>query len=136
MSDIKKVDDFLTEAKIFFVSTVKDGDTPKCRPFGLHVLHDDKIYFGAGTFKEVYKQLEENPKIEISATNGEDILRYYGKAVLTKNEEVLNIVAETLPEIMDAYKQMGGEMGLFYIDDATAEFRDMFNIKESYEFKY
>ncbi len=136
MSDIEKVDKFLADNKIFFVATVKDGDTPKVRPFGLHVLHDGKIYFGAGTFKEVYKQIEANPKVEISSTNGEDILRYYGTAVFDDNEEVLAIVKQILPDLIAQYEKMGAKLGLFYLDDATAEFRDMSEIKESYTFKY
>ncbi len=136
MSDIEKVDKFLADNKFFFVATVKDKDTPKVRPFGLHVLYDDKIYFGAGKFKEVYKQIEANPKVEISSSNGEDILRYYGTAVFDDNPEVLEIVKKILPDLMEQYDKMGEKLGLFYLDDATAEFRDMFEIKESYHFKY
>ena len=70
MSDIQKVDEFITEAGVFFLASV-DGDQAKCRPLGFHMLIDDKIYFGVGTFKEVWKQMQENPKIEIVALNPE-----------------------------------------------------------------
>ena len=56
MSDIEKVDKYLAEAGMFFLATV-DDDQPKCRPLGLHFIHEDKIYFGVGTFKEVYKEM-------------------------------------------------------------------------------
>lgn len=70
MSDIEKIDKILTEAEVFYLSTV-DGDKPKVRPLGFHLLDGDKIYFGVGTFKEVYKQMEKNSNIEIAAWNGE-----------------------------------------------------------------
>ena len=53
---IEKVDEILTKAEVFYLSTV-DGEKPKVRPLGFHLLYEDKIYFGVGTFKEVYKQM-------------------------------------------------------------------------------
>lgn len=132
---IKKVDELLTKAKVFYLATV-DGDQPKCRPLGFHLLHDDKIYFGVGTFKEVYKQLQANPKLEIATFDGDTFLRYYGTAVLDNNEDVVNKAFELMPELAETYKSNGWEMGVFYIDDATAEFRNMFEVEETYNFKY
>ena len=37
MSDIQKVDEFITEAGVFFLASV-DGDQAKCRPLGFHML--------------------------------------------------------------------------------------------------
>lgn len=135
MSNIKKVDDLLSKAGIFYLATV-DGNKPKVRPLGFHLLHEDKIYFGVGTFKEVYKQLETNQSVEIAAWDGEHFLRYYGTANLDKNEAVVKKAFEIMPDIAKAYKENGWEMGVFYLDNATAEFRNMFAIEESYEFKY
>lgn len=135
MSDIEKVDKYLEEAKMFFLATA-DGDQPKCRPLGLHILYDDKIYFGIGDFKEVYNQMQSNPKVEIVASKGEDILRYYGVAKFEDNPEVLDICWKILVDLKPLYDENGWNMKLFYIDDATAEFRNMLSVEESYNFKY
>ena len=135
MSDIEKVDKYLEEAGMFFLATA-DGDQPKCRPLGLHILHDDKIYFGIGDFKEVYHQMQANPKVEISASKGEDILRYYGVAKFEDNPEVLDICWKILVDLKPLYDENGWNMKLFYIDDATAEFRNMLSVEETYNFKY
>ncbi len=135
MSDIAKIDEILTKAEVFYLATV-NGDKPKVRPLGFHLLFEDKIYFGVGTFKEVYKQLEANQNVEIAAWDGEHFLRYYGVADLTKNEAVVQKAFELMPEIKEAYEANGWEMGVFYLNDATAEIRNMFAIEESYEFKY
>lgn len=135
MSNIDKVDEILTKAETFYLATV-DGDKPKVRPLGAHILHDEKIYFTVGTFKEVYKQLEGNPNTEIAAWDGEHFLRYYGKAILDKNEEVVAKAYEAMPDIKAAYEANGWEMGTFYLDDATAEIRNMMEVEETYEFKY
>lgn len=137
MSDIQKVDEFITEAGVFFLASV-DGDQAKCRPLGFHMLVDDKIYFGVGTFKEVWKQMQENPKIEIVALNPEKdkFLRYYGIATADDNPKLVEKTFELMPEIGEVYKENGWEMGIFYIDDATAEFRNLFAVEETYKFKY
>ncbi|WP_304090219.1 pyridoxamine 5'-phosphate oxidase family protein [Methanobrevibacter gottschalkii] len=135
MCDIKKIDELLSKAEVFYLATV-DGDKPKVRPLGFHLLHEDKIYFGIGTFKDAYKQIENNPNVEISAWDGEHILRYYGVADLTKNEEVVEKAFELMPEIGEIYKSNGWEMGVFFLNDATAEIRNMFAVEESCEFKY
>ena len=70
------------------------------------------------------------------AWDGEHFLRYYGEAVLDKNEEVVAKAYEAMPEIKAVYEENGWEMGTFYLDNATAEIRNMMAIEESYEFKY
>ncbi len=137
MSDIKKVDDFIDEAGVFFLASI-DGDQAKCRPLGFHMLVDDKIYFGVGTFKDVYKQIMENPKIEIVALNNEKdkFLRYYGEAVIDENPELVEKTFEIMPEIGEIYKKNNWEMGMFYLDNATAEFRNLFDAEETLKFKY
>ena len=41
---MSKVNDFLTEAGVFFLATV-DGDQPKARPLGAHLEMDGKHYY-------------------------------------------------------------------------------------------
>ena len=135
MSDISKVDEFLTNAKVFYLATV-DGDQPKCRPLGFHLLDDGKIYFGVDTFKNVYKQLEVNPKLEIVAFDGERFLRYFGTAVLEDNEDIVNKAFDLMPEIAEVYKSNGWKMVIFYVDEATVEFRNMFEAEETFTFNY
>ena len=132
---IEKVDEILTKAEVFYLSTV-DGEKPKVRPLGFHLLYEDKIYFGVGNHKDVYKQLEANQNVEIAAWDGEHFLRYYGVADLSGNDAVVEKAFELMPEIAEAYKANNWEMGVFFLNDATAEFRNMFAIEESYEFKY
>ena len=135
MSDIEKVDEILNKAEVFYLATV-DGNKPKCRPLGFHLLDDGKIYFGVGTFKEVYKQMQNNSNVEVVAWDGEHILRYYGVATFEKNEKVNEIAFELMPDIKAVYEENNWEMGLFYINDATAEIRNMMTVEETYEFKY
>ena len=132
MSNIEKVSKFLTDAKVFYVLTT-DDDQPKGRPFGLHLVVDDKIYFGCGTFKNVFKQLTANPKVEILALNGTEFIRYDGVATVDKNEKVLNMIREMAPQIMQKYDENGWEMGVFYLDKGHAEIRNMMQLVEEFD---
>ena len=132
MSNAAKVSRFLDEAKTFYFLTT-DGDQPKGRPFGFHMLVDDRLYFGCGTFKNVFRQLTANPKVEILAVNGGDFLRYDGSVKVVKDEALIAKVREAMPQIMELYDKNGWEMGLFYLENGHAEIRGMLEQKEEFD---
>ena len=132
MSNVAKVNEFLDEAKVFMFLTT-DGDQPKGRPFGFHMLVDDKLYFGCGTFKNVFRQLSANPKVEVLAMNGDKFMRYDGAAKVVKDEGLLAKVREAMPQIMALYDKNGWEMGLFYLENGHAEIRGMMDLIEEFD---
>ncbi|MBR6209006.1 MAG: pyridoxamine 5'-phosphate oxidase family protein [Oscillospiraceae bacterium] len=132
MSNAEKVSKYLDEAKVFYFLTT-DGDQPKGRPFGFHMLVDDTLYFGCGTFKNVWRQLTANPRVEILAVNGGEFLRYDGSAKIVKDEALLARVREIMPEIMALYDKNGWEMGLFFLENGHAEIRGLFELKEEFD---
>ena len=132
MTNVEKVNEFLEKAKVFYFLTT-DGDQPKGRPFGFHLLDGDKLYFGCGTFKNVFKQLTANPKVEVLAFNGDDFLRYDGIAKVVKDDALLAKVRAAMPQIMDLYDKNGWEMGLFYLENGHAEIRGIFDVKEEFD---
>lgn len=50
------------------------------------MLVDDMVYFGCDTFKNVFKQLTANPKVEVLTDNGGELLRYDGIAKVVKGD--------------------------------------------------
>ena len=132
MTNVEKVSKFLDEAKTFMFLTT-DGDQPKGRPFGFRMLVDGKLYFGCGTFKNVFKQLTANPKVEVLAMNGDEFMRYDGNVKVVKDDALLAKVREAMPEIMAMYDQNGWEMGLFYLEKGHAEIRGIMDLKEEFD---
>ncbi|MBR1478661.1 MAG: pyridoxamine 5'-phosphate oxidase family protein [Lachnospiraceae bacterium] len=132
MSNAAKVSEFLDKAGTFMFLTT-DGDQPKGRPFGFHMVVDGRLYFGCGTFKNVFKQLSVNPKVEVLAMSGGEFLRYDGSAKIVKSEELVNKVREIMPQIMEMYDKNGWEMGLFYLENGHAEIRGMMDLKEEFD---
>ena len=131
----QKIDEFISEAEVFYLATV-DGDKPKNRPLGFHLLKDDKIYFGIGNHKDVYKQLVANPNAEISAVVGTDFLRYYGKAVFEETYDFADSIVAGNEFLQGIYNdETGFKLAIFHLEDATAELRDITGaIMESYNF--
>ena len=122
-----RINQFLDEAGIFFLAS-EDGKQAKVRPLGAHVEINDKVYFTVGDFKEVYRQMAEDPYIEIVAYKPENRtwLRYTGRAVFEDNKEVEEIILEHLPHLRKAYnEQTGHKMMIFFLADARAQIYDM-----------
>ena len=94
---MSKITEYLQATGTFFLATV-DGDQPRLRPLGAYAEVDGLTYFGVGDYKDVYKQMEVNPNVEIAAWDGEHFLRYYGTADLSKNEEISNFKFATTYE--------------------------------------
>ena len=132
MTNAEKINDYLDRAKVFYFLTT-DGDQPKGRPFGFHLLDGDKVYFGCGTFKNVFKQLSANPRVEVLAMIEDEFLRYDGTVKIVKDEAVMDKVRAAAPQIMEMYDKNGWEMGIFYLENGHAEIRGLFDVKDEFD---
>ena len=65
----KEVLEFLNANPIFHLATV-EGDKPHVRGMLLYRADENGIVFNTGKIKDLYKQLTENPNVEMSFTNG------------------------------------------------------------------
>ena len=132
MSNSEKVNKFLTDAKVFYLSTV-DGDKPRSRPLGLHKLLNDKVYLGVGQFKEVYKQLEKNPNCEVVALKeGGEWIRINGKAVFEKDFVLSEKILEENKHLKEMYEKNNWKLMIFHIE-GKVEIIKMMTVAESFE---
>ena len=132
MEKLEKVIEFLDKAQVFYFLTT-DGDQPKGRPFGFKILFDGKLFFGCGTFKNVFKQLTTNKKVEVLAVNGREFMRYDGEATVVKDPALMQKVREVSPQLMEMYDKNGWEMGLFYLANGHVEIRGMMDVIEEFD---
>ncbi len=98
---MSKIHDFLNEAGVFFLATV---------------------VFGVGDFKDVYKQMTVNPKVEIVAAKPDGHwLRYTGRVVFDTDPKYEAAGLEVMPMLKDIYNEKTGhKMMVFHLEDATA----------------
>lgn len=132
LENINKVKTFLDEAKVFYIVTV-DGDKPRSRPISFCMVEDNELYFGVGTFKDVYKQLVANPNIEIVTSTPTKWLRLDGKAVFDNNQNLVDKCFDYMPAIKELYDKNGWQMGIFHIENVHAEIKQVINTLEVLE---
>lgn len=123
---MEKILEFLKENPTFYFATVEDGK-PRVRPFGFFMEHDGKLYFGMGKHKASYRQLQENPNVEVCTANAKgQWIRIKGTAVMDDSEEAMAQAFEAMPSLSKIYnKETGLKMGLCYLKDMETELAGM-----------
>ncbi len=132
MSNQLKVIKFLAEARIFYVLTI-DGEQPKGRPFSYFTVYDDKIFFSTGTHKNIFKQIQENPHVEILAWHGNKIMRYDGIAKIVEDDELTKAVRSASPTIANEYDLRQWDFGHFYLEDGHVEIKFLLDPDEEFD---
>lgn len=116
---------FLKENAVFYLATV-DGETPRVRPFGFVMKYHGKLCFCTNNQKNVYKQLQANPKLEIStATKTGEWLRLSGQAVFITSREAKAAALAAAPALSAMYSADDDIFEIFSIADGEATFCDM-----------
>lgn len=128
MTEIRNLEDvgkFFGACGTFFLAT-EDGDQPKVRPLSFQMYEDGKLYFVTGRMKDVFHQMEKNPKVEICGFKGADIIRIYGRSVVVDDDALFERCAEVLPLLKQIYnEQTGYKAAVFYIEDPKAEYMNL-----------
>lgn len=113
---------FLKDNPIFYIATI-DGEYPRVRPFGVIAEHENRLYLCTDNEKNIYRQLQENPYIELCASSHDGVwLRLYGMAKFDNNLEAKTKILKDNPGLNNIYSIKDDIMEVFYIDSATATF--------------
>ena len=118
---MKEVYDFLKECGIFYIATV-DGDKPRVRPFGVVNIFEDKLYIQTGKIKNVSKQIEKNPNVEICCFKDGKWLRLEGKVVRDDRKEPKVSMLDANPELKSMYSADDDNTEVLYFKDAKGTF--------------
>ena len=83
---MNKVVEFLNANPVQYLATVGRDGKAKCRPIMFAGELDGKLWFCTNNTKDVYKDMQENPEVEISVSSPEYAwIRLHGKAVFENN---------------------------------------------------
>jgi uncharacterized pyridoxamine 5'-phosphate oxidase family protein len=118
---MKTVLDFLKKTGTYYLATA-EGDQPRVRPFGTINLFEGKLYIQSGNKKEVAKQIKANPKVELSAFDGETWIRVAATLVEDNRAEAQESLLEAYPNLRNRYAVNDGNNIVYYLKDATATF--------------
>lgn len=63
---LRTVLEYLTSVPAWYLATC-EGDQPHVRPFSFAAIEGGRLWFCTATTKDVYRELEANPKFELTA---------------------------------------------------------------------
>lgn len=117
---MNRIVNILNQSKPFFFATT-DGKRPFVRPYNAVVEFEDKVYFYTNNRTHAFKEIEQNPFIEICAMINEDRwLRVNGKVVYDYREEVKKAMLDANPELRSKYSEDDKIFYVFYLSNMEA----------------
>lgn len=116
---------FLTENPVQCLASVGRDQKAKCRPFMFCFEQDRKLWFCTNNQKDVYKDMQENPYIEVSVSSPSYAwIRLNGKAVFEENMAVKQGCMSN-PIVKGQYQTADNPIfKVFYLDEAHAVIAD------------
>ena len=130
---MKEVYEFLKNVGTFYIATV-DGDKPRVRPFGVVNIFEDKLYIQTGKVKNVSKQMQANPNVEICAFDGKVWIRLEGKVVRDDRIEAKQSMLDANPVLKNLYSAEDDNTEVLYLENAKATFYEVYEEPRVIEF--
>lgn len=93
---MEKAFEFLKANKAVAFATV-EGGKPKIRVFEVMKQHGNTLYFTTAPGKEVYRQLQESPNVEILAMKENIFVRIAGQAVFDVDDKTAGRYMPPIP---------------------------------------
>ena len=124
---------FLKEAGTYYLATV-DGDQPHVRPFGTAEIFEGKLYIQTGKVKNVYKQLEANPKAEICAIKDGKWIRIVCELVADERVEAKKDMLDKNESLRSMYNENDDNTIVLYLRNATATISSFTSDPETFTF--
>ncbi len=118
---MKETYEFLKKCGTFYIAT-EEGDKPRVRPFGVVNIFEDKLYIQTGKSKDVSKQMQVNPNVEICAFMDGKWLRLAGKVVRDDRREAKASMLDANPMLKNMYSADDDNTEVLYFENATATF--------------
>ena len=117
---MNKVVEELKKVKVFYIATV-ENDQPRVRPFSSVAEFEDNAYICCGNYKEIYKQISANPKIELCGMyDGGTWLRVSAIAVEDNRVEVQQAVLDDSTGPKQLYKAGDGRFVTYKLTEVKA----------------
>lgn len=118
---MKEVVEFLQANPVQYLATVGRDGKAKCRPFMFCFEKDNRLWFCTNNQKDVYKDMQSNPYIEVSISSPNYAwIRLNGKVVFENNMEVKEECMNN-PIVKGQYNSANNPIfEVFYLENAHA----------------
>jgi len=111
--------DFLKKCWVYYLATV-EWDQPRVRPFGTINVFENKLYIQTWKSKDVSKQIQANPKVEISGTWEWRWIRVSWELVRDDRIEAKKAMLDNYPELRGMYDENDDNTEVLYFKNAVA----------------
>lgn len=128
---MNKAAQFLRDCGTFYLAT-DDGGQPRVRPFGAVIEYEGKTYICTNNTKKCFKQMQKNPKVEISAAKGGEWIRIAGEAVADSRKEVKQRMLDEIPSLKKMYSADDSIFEVLYLTNASATIYSFTGKSESF----
>ena len=118
---MEEVVEFLKKCGVFYIAT-EEGDKPRVRPFGAVNIFEGKLYIQTGKIKNVSKQMQINPNVEICGFVDGKWIRLEGKVVRDDRREAKASMLDANPELKSMYSADDDNTEVLYFESAKATF--------------
>ena len=122
---MKEVVEFLQANPVQYLATVGRDGKAKCRPFMFCFEKDNRLWFCTNNQKDVYKDMQSNPYIEVSISSPNYAwIRLNGKVVFENSMEVKEECMNN-PIVKGQYNSANNPIfEVFYLENAHAVIAD------------
>jgi len=117
---MEEIYEFIKGCGTYYLATVDANGQPRVRPFGTINIFDGKLYIQTGKVKEVSKQIQANPKVEICCFNGGAWCRLSGELVRDDRVEAKEDMLSKYPDLKAMYSATDDNTEVLYFKNATA----------------
>lgn len=111
--------EFLKKCGTFYIAT-EEGNQPRVRPFGAINIFENKLYIQTGKSKNVSKQMQINPNVEICGFIDGKWLRLEGKVVRDDRIEAKMSMLDANPMLKNMYSATDNNTEVLYFEKAKA----------------
>ena len=116
---MEEILNFLKKCGTYYLATV-EWNQPRVRPFGTINIFEDKLYIQTGKSKNVSKQIQINPKVEICGFIDWEWIRVEGELVRDDRIEPKKDMLDHYPELRWMYDENDDNTEVLYFKNAIA----------------
>ena len=130
---MKEVQEFLKDCGVYYLATI-DGAQPRVRPFGTAEIFEGHLYIQTGKSKNVSKQIEKNPNVELCAFKDGKWIRVSGRLVRDERIEAKKDMLDKNPNLRHMYNENDNNTEVLYFEHGTATFSSFGKEPKTIEF--
>ena len=134
---LQDVANYLDNIGIQFLATIGLDGKPKVRPMQYMILDDGKLWFCTNSKKDVYKELQANPALELCGCKLEENeiqtpwIRFCAEAVFEERQDIRDAIIEKSSIVNALYSKMRENpiFKVFYLKNIDGWMTNLGNVK-------